>query len=238
MEISNIVIAGAGGQAEKIKDLFARAGVKATVSDFNFSGADLVIEALSAGRSSRERVLGMAERQAREGAVLATTASSGITELAACLKKPESFAGLNFTFNPLQDRCLVQMVKGLETSAGTVETCRDLLEKAGLTFIEAEDSPGLVLDRVIATVINEAATMYATKITGVEDIDRVMKLCLNWPVGPFELADTIGLDNVLATLDTMSAQIGPQYSPCRLLRGMVASGRLGKKTGRGFYIYS
>jgi 3-hydroxyacyl-CoA dehydrogenase len=170
-------------------------------------------------------------------AILATTASSGITEIAAATKRPQKFIGLNFTFNPFGDKCLVQITKGFETSGETVESCRSLVEEVGAMAIELEDSPGLILDRVIAAVINEAATMYMSKIASVEDIDKIAKLCLNWPMGPFEFADTLGIDNVVATLEVLSQQSGQQYLPCRVLRHMVAAGQLGKKTEKGFYTY-
>jgi len=128
------------------------------------------------------------------------------------------------------------MVKGLDTATETVDACQSLLEKAGVTPITVQDLPGLILDRTIASVINEAAEMYSTELASFEDIDRVTKRCLNWPMGPFEFADYLGIDQVVATLE-MIARDEPRYAPCRLLRQMVAAGKLGKKSGEGFYAY-
>lgn len=237
MKINSIIITGTEELAGKIKGLFASAGFNVTRSDDNFTGADLVIEALAGDIETKKRALHAAEKQVSEKAIFATTAFWGITEISATIKRPQRFVGMNFTFNPSQTKCLVQMVKGLETSEETIQICKSLLEKSGATVVQVEDSPGLILDRVMAMMINEAADMHASKLASVEDIDMAMKLCANWPMGPFEFADTIGIDNVVATLAILSQQLGQQYLPCRLLRQMVAAGQLGKKTGRGFYNY-
>ena len=187
---------------------------------------------------AKKKAFHMAEKQAQEKTIFATTATFGVTEIAAATKRAQRFVGLNFTFNPIEEKCLVQIVKQLETSEETLQACKDLVQKTGAVAVEVEDSPGLILDRVMASIINEAATMYASKIATIEDMDKVTKLCLNWPMGPFEFADTIGIDSVVATLETLSQQKGPQYLPCRVLRQMVALRKLGKKTGRGFYQYT
>ena len=243
-KINKIIILGSGGAAEKIRDLFPQAGLKVIMlspeEDYikELADADLVLDALSQDMESRKEVLRKCDEKAPAKTILATAASSGITEVAAATRRPQKFIGLNFTANPFEDKYLVQITKGLETSEETLRTCRELVEEAGATAVELEDSPCLILDRVIATVINEAATMYMSKLASIEDIDNMTKLCLNWPMGPFEFADTLGIDNVVATLGVLSQQSGQQYLPCRLLRQMAASGRLGKKTGKGFYQYS
>jgi len=238
MDINNIVITGTGELAERIEKLFSKAGLNASRSDYNFSNADMVIEVFPVDIEAKKKAFHMAEKQAQEKTIFATTATFGVTEIAAATKRAQRFVGLNFTFNPIEEKCLVQIVKQLETSEETLQACKDLVQKTGAVAVEVEDSPGLILDRVMASIINEAATMYASKIATIEDMDKVTKLCLNWPMGPFEFADTIGIDNVLATLETLSQQKGPQYLPCRVLRQMVALGRLGKKTGKGFYQYT
>jgi 3-hydroxybutyryl-CoA dehydrogenase len=237
MEISNIVIAGEGDLANRIKERLSKSGLKATISKSDFAKAEIVIEALSADVAAKRLLLSMADKHTTESTVLATTSSFNISELAATTKDPRKFVGLNFIFNPLQDALVVQIVKCVETSEQTIDICKKLAEKIGGTAIVVEDSPGLVLDRIMAMVINEAAIMYAAKLATIEDIDRVTKLCLNWPMGPFEFADTIGIDNVIATLDSLSKG-GYQFTPCRYLKGMVAMGRLGKKSGKGFYTYN
>ncbi len=243
-KISKVAILDSEEGGKKIHDLLSQAGVEVVMLNpkgnyvKELTNTDLVLDALSQNMESRKETLRKCAEKTPATAVLATTASSGITEMAAATKRPQKFIGLNFTFNPSGDKCLVQITKGLETSEGTIQSCRSLVEKAGATAVELEDSPGLILDRVIAAVVNEAATIYASKTASVEDIDNMTKLCLNWPMGPFEFADTLGIDNVVATLEALSQQSGQQYLPCRLLRQMVASGRLGKKTGKGFYRYS
>jgi len=243
-KINKVIILGSGEATEKIRELFSQAGLKVVMlspkEDYvdELADADLVLDALSQDMESRKEALHKCAEKAPAKAILATTASSGITEMAAVTKRPQKFIGLNFTANPFGDKHLVQITKGLETSEETLRTCRELIEEAGAAAVELEDAPGLILNRVITTVINEAATMYMSKIASVEDIDKITKLCLNWPMGPFEFADTLGIDNVVATLEVLSQQSGQQYLPCRLLRQMVASGRLGKKSGKGFYQYS
>lgn len=241
-EINRVVILG--GEEAGIRDLFSQAGLTIIMLDLTMdyakelADADLLLEALPGDIESRKGALRELDEKAPPRIILATTASSQITEMAAATKRPQKFIGLNFTANPFEKKYLVQITRGLETSEETVQACKSLVERIGASGVELEDSPGLILDRVIATVINEAATMYMTKLAPVEDIDNMTKLCLNWPMGPFEFADNIGIDNVVATLEILSQQLGQQYLPCRLLRHMVAAGQLGKKTGRGFYTYS
>ena len=243
-ELNKIVILGGGERVEKIRDLFSRAGSKVAVvglkEDYTkeLVDADLVLEDLPPGDMETKRnVLRNGDKKTPPKTILATTASSGITELASATKRVQRFVGLNFTFNPFEDKCLVQLTRGWQSSEETIQSCKALAEKVGAVTVELEDSPGLVLDRVLTTVINEAAMMRMSKVASIEDIDRITKLCLNWPMGPFEFADTIGIDKVVATLELLSQQLGQQYLPCRLLRQMVAAGQLGKKTGKGFYNY-
>jgi len=243
-ELNKIVILGGGERVEKIRDLFSRAGSKVTVvglkEDYTkeLVDADLVLEDLPPGDMETKRnVLRNCDKKTPPKTILATTASSGITELASAAKRVQKFVGLNFTFNPFEDKCLVQLTRGWQSSEETIQSCKAMAEKVGAVTVELEDSPGLVLDRVLTTVINEAAMMRMSKVASIEDIDRITKLCLNWPMGPFEFADTIGIDKVVATLELLSQQLGQQYLPCRLLRQMVAAGQLGKKTGKGFYNY-
>lgn len=238
--INKVVIIG-GQPAVSIGELFTSVGVQVAILDSimdstdELADANIVIEVVNGDVELRKETICRCDDKAQPEAILATTASSGITEMAALTKSPQKFIGLNFTFNPFQGSCLVQITKGLETSAETVKTCTDLLKGAGVTAIEVADSPCLVLDRVMALAINEAAIMHVTKVATVEDIDRVAKTCLNWPVGPFEFADIIGIDHVLSTLEVLSREVSPRFLPCRLLRQMVAIGRLGRKTGKGFY---
>ncbi len=239
-EINNVGIIGTGDTATKLEKLLSKAGIKVILEKGwteKLSGADLIIEALPGDIEPRKEALSKCDKEAPPGTVLATTASWGITEIAGVTKRVDRVIGLNFTFNPVEEKCLVQVVKTPATSAETVQTCKSLVAKTGAKAVEVEDSPGLILDRVMAAVINEAATMFASKVATIEDIDKAAKLCLNWRMGPFEFADTIGIDNVVATLETLSQRKGPQYIPSRILKQMVALGKLGKKTGKGFYQY-
>ncbi len=241
-EIVKIVILGTDEDAVKIEQLLSKAGYKTTLKKEKFaegvSDADLILEALpSLEIEPKKEALRQCARKAPPRAILATVSPGGVTEIAAATGKPERVIGLNFTFNPFEEKCLVQIVKGLKTSAETVEVCENIIKKTGATMVVVEDVPGLILGRPLASLINEAALMHSTRVATIEDIDRVAKLCLNWPLGPFEFADYIGIDKVVAILEASTSD-GAQYRPCRLLRQMVVSGQLGKKTGRGFYTYS
>ncbi len=241
--INKVVIIADEQSGTKIRQLFSKAGLPVATLDpkmgysDELTNASMAIEAVGGEMALRKEILRYCDKRIPPEAILATTASSGITEMAAITKRAGKLVGLHFTFNPFQDNCLVQMVKGMETSDETLEICKNILEKAGATVIKVEDSPGFVLDRVMALVINEAATMCVTNVANIKDIDSVAKSCLNWPLGPFEFADVIGIDRVLATLEMLSREVSPQFLPCRLLKQMVATERLGKKTGRGFYPY-
>ncbi len=234
--VNKVVIVGTDEIGPKIRDLFSKAGLEVVLakrgSVKELSDADMVVEVMP-----RKEALRKCEVRLSPTTILATTAPGGVTEIASVMTNRERVIGLNFIFNPLEEKCLVQIVKGLETSEEVVKTCQSLVEKAGATAVTVDDVPGLIVNRTLASVINEAATMYLAKVATIEDIDKTCKLCLNWPMGPFEFADYIGIDKVLATLEAAS-QYGMQYLPCRLLRQMVAAGQLGKKTGKGFYTYS
>jgi len=227
--------------AARVAELFGRGGIECARQEKGlpprYADFGLIVEFLEADQATTASLLAEAASGAGENAVVATSGPYGVTEIASATNRPPKVIGLRFTFNPFDDsKCLVQMVKGLETAAETVARCRGLLVKAGATPIAVQDLPGLILERAIASVINEAAEMYSAELAGVEDIDRVTRLCLNWPMGPFEFADYLGIDQVVATLE-MIARDEPRYAPCRLLRQMVAAGKLGKKSGAGFYTY-
>jgi 3-hydroxyacyl-CoA dehydrogenase len=205
--INTVLVIGKSDQAKKVEALFVKGSFKTTRVEVGKEKADLVIE----------NVHGVPGEKSK--AVVAGTA-----------------LGLNFIFNPIEDKCLVQIVKGLDTKPEAIQEIKQAVEKAGAVAVVTEDVAGFIVDRVMASVINEAAYMLETNLASMNDINMIPKACLNWPMGPFEFADYIGIDNVVAILDA-AAQYGQQYLPCRTLRQMVAAGKLGRKTGRGFYEY-
>lgn len=241
-EIVNISIIGAEDVRTRIGNLFSKAGLEVTLgNEFNgaMAAADLVLDCLPDNMERRKEAWRNWDKKVQSEAILSAEAPGSITEIAGVTIRPDKVIGLNFVFKPPDNKSVVvQIVRCLETSDVTVERCWSLVQKTGALPILVLDSPGLVLERPMACMVNEAAIMYSTGVASVEDIDRIPKLCLNWPMGPFEFADTIGLDRVLAVLESLSASDGPKFLPCRLLKEMVTMNRLGKKTGRGFYHYS
>ena len=245
MKISTVSIIGEGEVVVNLQELLAKADFKVVTSDLSGDYAkqsadvDLVIEIAPEDIAAKKKLFKSCDAKYRKDAILATTtANSWVTQLARATKRQDKVVGLNFTRNPFEEKYLVQIVRGLQTSDDTVQAVKEFLERAGVTAVKLEENPGFILDRVIALIVNEAAVMHSSKLATKEDIDKMMKVCVNWPMGPFEFADSMGVDKVVEILDSMSQQLGPKYKPCFLLRKMVDAGWLGKKTGRGFYVYS
>jgi len=244
MKIQAINIIGEGELAAKLKELVAKVDFKVIISDLSqdyakqAADADLVLEVAPEDMAAKKKVFKSCDAKCGKEAILATaTANPWVTQLAKATKRPEKVIGLNFTKNPFEEKYLVQIVRGLQTSDETIQAVKEFLGKVGVTAVKLEENPGFILDRVIASIINEAAVMYSSKLATKEDIDSMMKVCVNWPMGPFEFGDTIGVDKVVEVLESMTQQLGLRYQPCFLLRKMVDAGWLGKKTGRGFYVY-
>jgi 3-hydroxybutyryl-CoA dehydrogenase len=245
MKIGTVGIIGNGEVADKLKELLGKANIKVVAADLaeqyvkRIGESDLVIELAPEELSTKKEVFKSCDAKCGKNTILATTSSNPwVTRLAGETKRPDRVIGLNFTKNPFEEKYLVQVVKGLQTSTDTVQTVMQFLNDSGITAVILEETPGLILDRVIASVVNEAAVMYSSKLATKEDIDKMMKVCVNWPMGPFEFADSLGIDRVVEILDQMAEQLGPKFQPCFLLRRMVDAGWLGKKTGRGFHVYS
>jgi 3-hydroxybutyryl-CoA dehydrogenase len=173
-----------------------------------------------------------------QAAVLASNTSSiSITELAGSTRRGQRFIGMHF-FNPVPVMKLVEVVRGLQTSQPTFELTRDLAVRLGKDPVEVNDFPGFVSNRVLMPMINEAIFTVHEQVADPAAVDKVMKLGMNHPMGPLELADFIGLDTCLAIMEVLEAGFGdPKYRPCPLLRKMVRAGHLGRKAGRGFYSY-
>ena len=201
--------------------------------------ADLAIEAATENVELKLRIFKEIDAAAGAGAVLASNTSSiPITKLAAVTSRPDRVVGMHF-MNPVPLMPLVEVIRGLETSDETTETVRAAAERMGKTVAEANDYPGFISNRILVPMINEAVYCLMEGVGDRESIDTVMKLGMNHPMGPLTLADLIGLDTVLAIMEVLHEGLGDaKYRPCPLLRSYVEAGRLGRKSGRGFYDYT
>jgi 3-hydroxybutyryl-CoA dehydrogenase len=204
----------------------------------DISRADFVIEAVPERLELKREVLADADRVLRPEAVLATNTSSiSATTLAAATHRPDRFIGMHF-MNPVPVMPLVEVIRALQTSNATFETTMKLCEKLEKKPVAVADSPGFVSNRVLMPLINEAAFCVMEGVATPEAVDTVMKLGMSHPMGPLELADFIGLDVCLDIMEVLVEGFGdPKFRPCPLLRKMVSAGWLGKKSGRGFYVY-
>lgn len=200
--------------------------------------ADLIIEAATEDMEAKKALFAELDELCKPETILATNTSSlSITEIAAATKRPDKIVGMHF-FNPVPAMKLVEIIKGLTTSDETRDVVTKLAEDLGKTPVEVAEAPGFVVNRILIPMINEAVGILADGVADAEGIDNAMKLGANHPMGPLALGDLVGLDIVLAIMNVLYTEYGdPKYRPHVLLKKMVRAGKLGMKTGEGFFKY-
>jgi 3-hydroxybutyryl-CoA dehydrogenase len=227
---------GKVAEADKAKIL---GRVQATTDLTQIARADFAVEAVPERLDLKLAVLREADKLLRPEAILASNTSSiSVTTLAAATSRPDRFIGMHF-MNPVPVMVLVEVIRALQTSEETFHTTMALCERLEKKPVAVNDAPGFVSNRVLLPMINEAAFAVMEGVATPEAVDAVMKLGMNHPMGPLELADFIGLDVCVNILDVLYEGFGdPKYRACPQLRKMVAAGWLGRKSGRGFYTYA
>ncbi len=211
-----------------------------TATDFanGVKDAQLVVEAATENINLKLDIFKQIDEHAPQGCILASNTSSiSITKIAAATKRPEMVIGMHF-MNPVPVMKLVEIINGYATDAAVTKTVVELSKTLGKIPCEVNDYPGFIANRILMPMINEAICSLYEGVAGVEEIDTVMKLGMAHPMGPLQLADFIGLDTCLSILKVLQDGFGnPKYAPCPLLINMVTAGKLGAKTGEGFYKY-
>src|SRR3990170_1361613 len=200
------------------------------------SDADLVIEAVPENLELKKSVIAEADKLTKsEAFIVSNTSSVSITELASATCRPEKFAGMHF-FNPPQLMKLIEIIRGAKTSDETVNTIVKVSKRMGKEpVIVKKDVAGFVVNRILTPALNEAVSLVWEGVATPEDIDPPINLGLNWPMGPLTLLDYVGADTTLAICEVLQKELGTKYEPSPLLREMVKTGLLGRKTGKGFY---
>jgi 3-hydroxybutyryl-CoA dehydrogenase len=222
-------------EQEKLKIL---ARIHTTTEMAELAGVDIAIEAVPENLDVKLAVLREADKVLPPAAILASNTSSiSVTTLAAATGRPDRFIGMHF-MNPVPVMVLIEVIRALQTSDETFHTTMALCEKLEKRPVAVNDAPGFISNRVLMPMINEAAFAVMEGVATAEAVDSIMKLGMNHPMGPLELADFIGLDVCVNILEVLYSGFGDsKYRACPLLRKMVAAGWLGRKSGRGFYQY-
>ena len=212
--------------------------LRTTTKLSDFSACDFVVEAATEREELKHSLFRKLDEIVPAGKILATNTSSlSITGIASATKRPDKVVGMHF-MNPVPLMKLIEIIRGLQTSTETFDTAMDMARRLGKEPVPANDFPGFVANRILMPMINEAVYALMEGVGKAEDIDAIMRMGANHPMGPLALADLIGLDTCLAILKVLQEELGdPKYRPCPLLRKTVEAGYLGKKTGRGFYRY-
>ncbi len=212
--------------------------ITGTVNLEDMRGTDIIIEAVSENESLKVELFGMLDPMCPPETIFASNTSSiPIARLAEVTMRQPRFVGIHF-MNPAPIIELVEIIPGPKTSKETLEVARSLCKRLGKTVIEVKDSPGFVVNRIMGPMINEAVYLLQEGVAGKEDIDTAMKLGTRHPMGPLALADFVGLDTCLAILEVLHKELkNPKYEPCPLLKEYVEKGKLGVKSGEGFYKY-
>ena len=221
--------------AQEQKAILGRLTTTTRLEDFK--DCDLVIEAASEQISIKKEVFQTLDAVTRKSTILASNTSSiSITRIASFTQRPDRVVGMHF-FNPAPVMKLIELIRGMETSEEIFQTAKAVSLKMGKTPWEAKDFPGFISSRLIFNYMNEGVYALYEGLGTKEEIDNIMKMGANHPMGPIELADLVGLDTVLSVMKILNEAFGARYHPCPLLTKYVEGGHLGVKTGRGFYEY-
>ncbi|MEM7607165.1 MAG: 3-hydroxyacyl-CoA dehydrogenase NAD-binding domain-containing protein [Myxococcota bacterium] len=223
-------------EASFVDETVAR--IRATDAYADLAEADIVVEAATERLELKQKIFESADEAMKESGILASNTSSiSLTKLAAATKRPEQVIGMHF-MNPVPRMKLVEVIRALQTSDETFEATMAVGKAMGKTLVSTKDMPGFIVNRLLIPFLNEACFTLQEGLGTVEEVDTATKLGLNHPMGPFELADLIGLDTVLFIGEVLQREFGDdKYRPPAILRNYVAAGWLGRKSGRGFYRY-